>query len=287
LLEYKVLLYIFKKNKNLINNLDDDKNKQLLTKIINIDYKETKHIGVYILAIKPEFIKDYFNNSNFLQIVFDSYLTSKLLVDYLINNHNDKIKELLKKIMDNEDNYKIYKYLGLYILEKKPEFIIDYFKKDNFLQIIYDIYDLHIFSLINYLINFHNNEIKELLKKIIVNKYFFTYRNIVVYILEKKPEFIIDYFEEDNILKIVVNMSDNFLNYIIDNHEDKIKELLKKIMDKDNYKIYKYLGLYILNKKTEFIKDYLNNSNFEQIETDSFDYDFQNLYNFLNIYKNK
>ena len=52
----------------------------------------------------------------------------------------------------------------------------------------------------------------------------------------------------------IISYSD-YINYLIDKHDDKIKELLNKIMDKDNYTKYKYIGLYILNKKTEFIID--------------------------------
>ena len=104
------------------------------------NYEKYKYMGLYILEKKPEFIIDYFNNSNFLKIVFDSYnLTNSTLVDYLINKHSDEIKKLLKKIINNDENYKIYKELGLIILDRKPEFITDYFTKDNKLsQILND-----------------------------------------------------------------------------------------------------------------------------------------------------
>jgi hypothetical protein len=71
----------------------------------------------------------------------------------------------------------------------------------------------------------------------------------------KKPELITYFFDKDNFLEIVYNIPCNFVNYLIDKHDDKIKELLNKIMDKDNYTKYKYIGLYILNKKPEFIID--------------------------------
>ena len=56
----------------------------------------------------------------------------------------------------------------------------------------------------------------------------------------------------------IISYSD-YINYLIDKHDDKIKELLNKIMDKDNYTKYKYIGLYILNKKPEFIIDNVKN----------------------------
>ena len=82
-------------------------------------------------------------------------------------------------------------------------------------------------------------------------------------------------------------MSNDFLNYLIDNHEDKIKKLLNKIMDKDNYTKYKYIGLHILNRKPEFILDYKNQDILQLIFVDSFDDDFQNLHNFLNTINTK
>jgi hypothetical protein len=56
-------------------------------------------------------------------------------------------------------------------------------------------------------------------------------------------------------------------------------------MDKDNYTKYKYIGLYILNKKPEFIQDYKNQDILQLIFVDSFDDEFQNLHNFLNTKK--
>ena len=56
-------------------------------------------------------------------------------------------------------------------------------------------------------------------------------------------------------------------------------------MDKDNYTKYKYIGLYILNKKPEFIQDYKNQDILQLIFVDSFDDKFQNLHNFLNTKK--
>jgi hypothetical protein len=190
-----------------------------------------------------------------------------------------------------EDNYEKYKYLGLYILERKPEFIIDCFEKDNILEIVLDSHDNDNFTLVYYLINKHNDKIKELLTKFMDEDNYEKYKYLGLYILERKPEFIIDYFNNSNFLQIVLDSiyitSTILVDYLINKHEYKIKELLTIFIDKDNYTKYKYLGLYILNRKPEFILDYKNQDILQLIFVDSFDDKFQNLHNFLNTKKNK